>query len=31
MAANKVMIALFAAIDASDTAHGCKQGDDHRS
>jgi len=31
MAANKMTITLFAAIDASDAAHGCEQGDDHRS
>jgi len=29
MAANKVIITLFAAIDASDVAHGCEQGDYH--
>jgi len=31
MAANKVIITLFAAFDVSDAAHGCEQGDYHLS
>jgi hypothetical protein len=31
MAANKVIIAVLAAINASDATHGCKQGDSHLS
>jgi hypothetical protein len=31
VAANKVIITLFAAMDASDAAHGCEQGDYHLS
>jgi hypothetical protein len=31
MAANKMIITVFAASDASDAAHGCEQGDYHLS
>jgi hypothetical protein len=31
MAANKVIIAVFAASNASDAAHGCEPGDYHLS
>jgi hypothetical protein len=31
VAANKVIITVFAANDASDAGHGCEQGDSHLS